>query len=456
MITLNNTTEKLDFLKKYKLISKTKIELPKFYYYAPGSDIPTPCEIIGYDEAFDDWAVIVIKANDSTIKIHSTYLQEMKDRGTAYYKKMHSMKTNNSYIFFDIETTGYSPKIHEIIEIAAVKYIDSNIVEFHEYVKIDSTIPTKITQLTDISNKTIQDADYIDLVMPRFLSFIEDSTLIGHNITSFDIPFLNTVCSNLGLPEITNNLIDTLPLSREKLPELDNHKLSTICDYYGIDTSNAHHALSDCYMCDSAYRFLMSDDVEIMSASNPFQQKILTMLVKIISEKELPDNSLRLRENKNMSIDSYSVLIVEPPYPLGSESKGGSQSTMKISSSNNGYTIDIHKNVFDNIQCPNNVIYKIINEKKEEKKKKNTVPPHVIISFPTDNSEFYNYVESIILYRLAHYRTKSSTFSCCSKFHQCSDAKKCVHENKLYSTACTYRKNLDNGRIFYGKNRNID
>lgn len=124
--------------------------------------------------------------------------------------------------------------------------------------------------------------------------------------------------------------------------------------------------------------------------------------------------------------------------------------------SKNGYTIDIHKNVFDNVQSPDNISYKVINEKTEEKKKKNTVPTHVIISFPTDNSEFYNYVESIILYKLAHYRTKNSTFSCCSKFHQCSNEKKCVHENKLYSTACTYRKNLDNGRIFYGQNRNVD
>lgn len=209
-------------------------------------------------------------------------------------------------------------------------------------------------------------------------------------------------------------------------------------------------------MCNSAYRFLISNDIEIVAASNPFQEKILSILAKIIVEKELPSQALRLRENKNINADSYSILIVEPPYPLSSEYKGGSQSTMKILSNNNGYNINIHKNVFDNIQCPDNINFKIINEKKEKPKKKNIIPPHVIVSFPTDSADFYNYVEAIILYKLAHYRTKSSTFSCCSKFHQCSDEKKCVHENKLYSTACTYRKNLENGRIFYGKNRNID
>ena len=47
-------------------------------------------------------------------------------------------------------------------------------------------------------------------------------------------------------------------------------------------------------------------------------------------------------------------------------------------------------------------------------------------------------------------------FGCCSRFVECSDARKCVHENKLFSMACHYRHNLDNGRIFYGKNKNVD
>ena len=78
------------------------------------------------------------------------------------------------------------------------------------------------------------------------------------------------------------------------------------------------------------------------------------------------------------------------------------------------------------------------------------------MTFLYNSPELYNFINSVILYRLNHYRTAESTFSCCSEFIQCSDAKKCVHENKLYSTACTYRHNLENGRIFYGKNRNID
>ena len=46
-------------------------------------------------------------------------------------------------------------------------------------------------------------------------------------------------------------------------------------------------------------------------------------------------------------------------------------------------------------------------------------------------------------------------FGCCSKYMACSDAKKCLHDDKLRAKGCMYKANLDSGRIFYGKNRNI-
>ena len=46
-------------------------------------------------------------------------------------------------------------------------------------------------------------------------------------------------------------------------------------------------------------------------------------------------------------------------------------------------------------------------------------------------------------------------FGCCSKYMECSDVKHCLHEDMAYSTACQYRANLESGRIFYGKNKNI-
>ena len=46
-------------------------------------------------------------------------------------------------------------------------------------------------------------------------------------------------------------------------------------------------------------------------------------------------------------------------------------------------------------------------------------------------------------------------FGCCSSYMECSDKKRCIKDND-FSRNCYYRKNLEMGKIFYGKNRNID
>lgn len=47
-------------------------------------------------------------------------------------------------------------------------------------------------------------------------------------------------------------------------------------------------------------------------------------------------------------------------------------------------------------------------------------------------------------------------FSCCSHYAECSDAMRCVHPDKDFALGCFYRKQMARGKVFYGKNRNID
>lgn len=46
-------------------------------------------------------------------------------------------------------------------------------------------------------------------------------------------------------------------------------------------------------------------------------------------------------------------------------------------------------------------------------------------------------------------------FGCCSRYVECSDNRQCIHPDLLRAKGCQYRKNLEIGRIFYGKNKNI-
>lgn len=465
MNTFNSTEEKLDFLKRYKLASPKETDIPILYYYASGADTPITCEVIGYEEIYDSWAVITIKAGNNTKNIHSSYLLDMKKRGTEYQNNISAYSedisssgfdSDDSYVVFDIETTGLNLNKDEIIEIAAIKCAGDNIIEFHQYVKVDSVIPTHITSLTDISNFTLQDADPINLVLPKFLSFIGSCKLVGHNIKSFDVPFINKFCDDLGLSRIENTLEDTLSLSKEKISLLENHKLSTICEYFEIDTSKAHHALDDCYMCRECYLNLLDDqevDLKLVNnIDNPFEQQVLNILNDVISIKHLPPNSLFICSNisKKVNVTSKTLCIFEPPYPLTEHYK--LEFNDKYANFRYTKTGDVQFRVKDVAIKQMSIPEHMSLVKKTSKQDQN----HTYITLSPDDPFTLDFIKSLTLITLSHYMSKKKSFSCCSKFNQCSDAKECVHENKLYSTACTYRRNLENGRIFYGKNRNID
>lgn len=78
---------------------------------------------------------------------------------------------------------------------------------------------------------------------------------------------------------------------------------------------------------------------------------------------------------------------------------------------------------------------------------------NVVLDF--DNfGEFQEIAKKAIISDLEIYEP-SWTFGCCSKYEQCSNAGKCIHDFKLYAKGCQYRKNLENSLIFYGENANV-
>ena len=92
----------------------------------------------------------------------------------------------------------------------------------------------------------VKDAGTIRDIMPKFLEFIGDCTLVAHN-ADFDLGFIRHNCEELGL-EFKNKHIDTLMLSRQAFPHFKKHKLGLIAEKLGIRVTNAHRALGDVKM----------------------------------------------------------------------------------------------------------------------------------------------------------------------------------------------------------------
>jgi DNA polymerase III epsilon subunit family exonuclease len=154
----------------------------------------------------------------------------------------------SEFVFFDLETTGLSPRGDRIIEIAAVRVgaggheLDS----FEALVRIDRPIPPFITKLTGIADAMLRDKDPIEVALPRFSDFIQDQVLVSYNIP-FDMGFLRAEASRIGTM-IQNTSFCALQLARRRLPGLSDHKLSTVAAYLGVRCDQDHRALDDCRM----------------------------------------------------------------------------------------------------------------------------------------------------------------------------------------------------------------
>ena len=101
---------------------------------------------------------------------------------------------DDTYVVFDLETTGFSPIKDKIIEIGAVKVERGKITErFSTFVNPKVPIPFQITQLTSITDQMVMDAPDIETVLPKFLAFVGDAVLVAHN-ASFDVGFIEQNC----------------------------------------------------------------------------------------------------------------------------------------------------------------------------------------------------------------------------------------------------------------------
>lgn len=151
---------------------------------------------------------------------------------------------DDTFVVFDIETTGFSPLNNRIIEIGAVKVTGGAIADrFSSFVNPDVPIPFRIEQLTGINDNMVLPAPKIDQVLPKFLEFCGESVLVAHN-ASFDISFIAHNAEQLGLP-FEPTVLDTVALARLLLPKLNRYKLDTVAKALSISLDNHHRAVDD-------------------------------------------------------------------------------------------------------------------------------------------------------------------------------------------------------------------
>jgi len=153
-------------------------------------------------------------------------------------------------VIFDLETTGLSPEVNDIIQIAAVRMRGGNV--FHEesfatFVDPGYRIPSFITSYTGISDRDVYGAPTAAMALSAFGRFVGDATLLAHNGHRFDMPFIQSACAKTRVPTRPVPYADSIYLSKLLWGRGGRHGLDRVMDRLGISRGNyrRHDARGD-------------------------------------------------------------------------------------------------------------------------------------------------------------------------------------------------------------------
>ena len=152
-----------------------------------------------------------------------------------------------TYTVFDTETTGLEPSNgDEIIQIGAARIVNNRLLRqeiFNQLVDPECPLKPESIPIHGITEDMVRGQPNIDVVLPAFHEFCEDTVLIAHN-AAFDMRFLQLKEERTGV-KFSQPVLDTLLLSAVVHPNQESHKLDVILERLGIHIDSRHNALED-------------------------------------------------------------------------------------------------------------------------------------------------------------------------------------------------------------------
>lgn len=177
----------------------------------------------------------------------------LRDDGSTYLMRFVDSYANDTIVVFDTETTGLNVFEDDILQIAAVKMRNGEVVkgsEFTVYIETEREIPA---MLGDIVNPIVEERKHHDLLthekaLRQFMAYADGCTLLGHN-ADYDYNILDfnlrRYTPDLNLHDLHPSYLDSLRLVRLLHPELREHKLKYLLEVLHLEGSNSHLADDD-------------------------------------------------------------------------------------------------------------------------------------------------------------------------------------------------------------------
>lgn len=177
----------------------------------------------------------------------------LRDDDSTYLMRFVDSYANDTIVVFDTETTGLNVFEDDILQIAAVKMRNGEVVkgsEFTVYIETEREIPA---MLGDIVNPIVEERKRHDLLtheeaLRQFMAYADGCTLLGHN-ADYDYNILDfnlrRYTPDISLHHSHPEYLDSLRLVRLLHPELREHKLKYLLEVLHLEGSNSHLADDD-------------------------------------------------------------------------------------------------------------------------------------------------------------------------------------------------------------------
>lgn len=151
-----------------------------------------------------------------------------------------------SYVFFDLETTGLTPKRDRVIEIAALRFdrTTGDLDTFQSLMKPDRPIPAFVRAMTGLDDAAFAEAPEPKDALTDFFAFVGDAPLVAYNI-AFDHAFLMAEAERAGLTAPATTVC-AMRFAQSKIKDLPNHRLETVAKALDCPRPRARRAMEDC------------------------------------------------------------------------------------------------------------------------------------------------------------------------------------------------------------------
>ncbi|MCE1199728.1 MAG: 3'-5' exoribonuclease [Marinilabiliales bacterium] len=186
-----------------------------------------------------------------------------------------------NYSIIDVETTGSSPTIGKITEIAIYVFNGSEVIDsFTSLVNPECNIPWNITRLTGITNEMVEHAPKFYEIAKKIVELSANTLFVAHN-ASFDYSFIREEFKRLGY-DYKRKTLCTVTLSRKLIPGMRSYSLGSLCEALSIKIENRHRADGDAQATVKLFSLLLNQH-------RTLESDLFTSRKGSLSEKQLAE-----------------------------------------------------------------------------------------------------------------------------------------------------------------------